>query len=268
MNTNIQIFKNSQFGEVRVVEIDGQTYFAGKDVALILGYSNTNDAIISHVDEEDRLVVQLSDIQEGRETLPPHMKGSKIGLINESGVYSLVFGSELDSAKKFKKWISNEVLPSIRKHGAYLTPEKTEELLMNPDMIIQLATSLKNERAEKERYRIESEMQSMELKESAPKVEYYDKVLGSKGYLTVNMIAAGLGISHIKLNKLLLEWQIQYKQSDTYFLYQQYRDKGYAVHRPYPYTDSSGMVQTKQHLYWTESGKKFIIELYNRKTAA
>lgn len=112
------------------------------------------------------------------------------------------------------------------------------------------------------------ELQQKELRQSAPKVEYCDKVLSSKGYLTINMIAACLGISDIKLNKLLCQWGIQYKESGVYYLYSKYRDKGYTVHRPHAYTDSLGNIKTRQHMYWTEAGKKFIIELYNSKVAA
>lgn len=112
------------------------------------------------------------------------------------------------------------------------------------------------------------ELQQKELRQSAPKVEYCDKVLSSKGYLTINMIAACLGISDIKLNKLLCQWGIQYKESGVYYLYSKCRDKGYTVHRPHAYTDSLGNIKTRQHMYWTEAGKKFIIELYNSKVAA
>lgn len=166
-------------------------------------------------------------------------------------------------------------MPSIRKHGGYLTPAKTEELLLNPDLIIQMATSLKEER--QKRIEVESkvhqqleviESQSKELKLSAPKVEYYDKTMDSKGLLTANMIAATLGISHIRLNKLLCEWGIQYKQSDTYFLYQVHRGKGYTEHKPHPYTDSNGQIKTRQHMYWTEKGKEFILSLYHKKIVA
>ena len=111
MDTKIQIFKNKQFGEVRVTEIDGKPYFVGKDIATILGYADTKKAIEQHVDDEDRLIIQLSDIQEGG-VLPPHMQGSKIGLITESGMYALVFGSQLEGAKAFKKWVTSEVLPA------------------------------------------------------------------------------------------------------------------------------------------------------------
>ena len=120
-----------------------------------------------------------------------------------------------------------------------------------------------------ERQNLQIEAQTSELKASAPKVQYYDATLSSKGLLTVNMIASVLGISAIKLNNLLCEWGIQYRQSGTYFLYGKYRDKGYAVHKPYPYTDSTtGEIKTKQYLYWTEKGKEMIIKFYNvQKTA-
>lgn len=112
------------------------------------------------------------------------------------------------------------------------------------------------------------ELQDKELKQAAPKVEYCDKVLSSQGYLTVNMIAACLGISDIKLNKLLCQWGIQYKESGVYYLYSKHRDKGYTVHKPHAYTDSLGNIKTRQHMYWTEVGKKFILELYSFKVAA
>lgn len=127
---------------------------------------------------------------------------------------------------------------------------------------------LEESKAEKERLRLVNQQQEDELKIQAPKVEYHDKVISSSGYLTVNMIADSLGISDIKLNRLLCQWGVQYKESQTYHLYSKYREKGYTVHRPYAYTDNTGSVKTRQHMYWTEVGKKFIIELYESKTSA
>ena len=155
---------------------------------------------------------------------------------------------------------------------AILVDTKIEELLTKGftklDSISRkdLAKMLLESEEEKERMQLTIETQTKELKESAPKVEYYDKCLDSKGNLTVNMIAAELGISHIKLNKFLCDWGVQYKQTDTYFLMSKYRDSGYTHHRPIPYTDSNGQMKTRQHMYWTEKGKKFIIELYYKKT--
>lgn len=127
---------------------------------------------------------------------------------------------------------------------------------------------LEESKAEKERLLLVNKQQENELKIQAPKVEYHDKVLSSSGYLTVNMIADSLGISDIKLNKLLCQWGVQYKESQTYHLYSKYREKGYTVHRPYAYTDSTGSMKTRQHMYWTEVGKKFILDLYNSKMTA
>ena len=132
----LQIFNNPEFGEIRTTVIDGEPWFVGKDVADILGYQNGSRDINRHVDEEDR-----QNYQNGTFESPRGMT-----IINESGLYSLVLSSKLPTAKKFKRWVTSEVLPAIRKHGGYMTPEKVEEALLNPDVLIRLATELKEER--------------------------------------------------------------------------------------------------------------------------
>jgi prophage antirepressor-like protein len=251
MNTSIQIFNNPQFGEVRVTEIDGKTYFVGIDVAKALGYQKPNDAITRHcrASVKHGVTDNLGRIQETT-------------IIPEGDIYRLAAKSELPSAEAFESWIFDEVLPSIRKHGGYISASQDE----TPEMI--MARALKVADATLERHRLQLELANSTILEQAPKVEYYDQCLESKGYLTVNMIASGLGISHIKLNKLLCEWGIQYRQSECYFLYSDYRDKGYTVYRPHPHLNSQGLTVTTQHMYWTEKGKKFIIELYHKKLAA
>lgn len=131
----LEIFKNDQFGSVRAVLIDGEPWFVGNDVAFILDYSVPKNAIRDNVDNEDKKVVKLSDIQEGEpEGLPDHMKGSKITIINESGLYSLIIRSNKPNAKSFKRWITSEVLPSIRKTGSYQKEEvKTPVFGSNPN---------------------------------------------------------------------------------------------------------------------------------------
>lgn len=137
----IKVFENGEFGTLRGVEIDGESWLVGKDVAERLGYSNPRKAIIDHVDDEDKCDgVTIRDSM-GREQNPI--------CINESGLYSLVLSSKLPNAKKFKRWVTSEVLPAIRKHGGYLTPEKVEEALLNPDVLIRLATELKDEREQR-----------------------------------------------------------------------------------------------------------------------
>ncbi|EGT5004856.1 Bro-N domain-containing protein [Clostridioides difficile] len=132
----VEVFKNEQFGEIRVLEKGGEPWFVGKDIAKMLGYSNSRDALKKHIDEEDKGVAKCDTLR-GRQILT---------IINESGLYSLILSSKLAEAKKFKRWVTNEVLPTIRRHGAYLTDDKIEEILSNPDTIIKLATELKEKR--------------------------------------------------------------------------------------------------------------------------
>lgn len=141
----IKVFKNGEFGTLRGVEINGESWLVGKDVAERLGYERGSKAVVDHVDEEDRMMVDgETQSQFGIEL------GQRGGwLINESGLYSLVLGSKLPTAKKFKRWVTSEVLPAIRKHGGYLTAEKVEEALLNPDVLIRLATELKDEREQR-----------------------------------------------------------------------------------------------------------------------
>jgi len=144
-STEVTLFTNDEFGTVRTTIIDGEPWFVGKDVASALGFENQNRDIARHVDEDDRVMIDgKSQYQNGIEL------GQRGGwVINESGVYALVFGSKLPKAKEFKRWVTREVLPSIRKHGAYITPPKIDELVANPDLLIELATTLKKEQEQR-----------------------------------------------------------------------------------------------------------------------
>ncbi len=255
---DIKIFQNEQFGQVRIAMNGDEPMFAGIDVANILGYENPQKAIRDHVDEEDRTYCQLSDFQGVNETLPPHMKASKLLVINEGGFYSLIIRSNLPQAKQFAKWVTSEVLPTIRKHGAYLTAEKVEEALLNPDTIIKLAMQLKEERAEKERLAIQNDLQSQQLQISAPKVEYFDTVLQSKSTHNTNNIAKELGMSAVTLNRKLRELGIQYMQGGQWLLISKYQNLGYTTTKTYPYTDSMGKICTRLFTVWTEAGRLFI----------
>lgn len=130
----LQIFKNSDFGEVRTMVIDGEPWFVGKDVAVVLGYQNSSRDINRHVDEEDR-----QNYQNGTFDSPRGMT-----VINESGLYSLILSSKLPKAKEFKRWVTTEVLPAIRRHGAYMTEQTLEAALSSPEFLIKLATELKD----------------------------------------------------------------------------------------------------------------------------
>ena len=167
----LKVFKHSEFGTLRGVEINGESWLVGKDVAERLGYSNPQKAIRDHVDDDDRTVNESFTVN-----------GTMGVLINESGLYSLVLGSNLPNAKKFKRWVTSEVLPAIRKHGGYLTAEKVEEALLNPDVLIRLATELKDER--EARRALESK-----VAEDAPKVLFAQAVEQAENSILVGDLA-------------------------------------------------------------------------------
>ena len=174
----LKVFQNSEFGTLRGVEIDGESWLVGKDVAERLGYKDTSDALKKHVDEEDRMMVDgETQSQFGIEL---EQRGG--WLINEAGLYSLVLGSKLPNAKKFKRWVTSEVLPAISKHGGYLTAEKIEEALLNPDVLIRLATELKDER--EARRALESK-----VAKDAPKVMFAQAVEQAENSILVGDLA-------------------------------------------------------------------------------
>ena len=193
-------FENQQ---VRILEIESEPYFVGKDIATILGYVKPRNAISNHVDDEDKTTALIQGTGSNYKT--------EAVVINESGLYSLILSSKLPNAKKFKRWVTSEVLPTIRKHGAYLTPDKIEEALLNPDTLINLATQLKQEREG----RLIAEQRVNEL---TPKASYYDKVLSNKALVTITVIAKDYGMSGKAMNALLHELGIQYKQGTTWLL--------------------------------------------------
>lgn len=167
----IKIFRNEEFGIIRTVTINNEPYFVGKDVATVLGYSNPQKAIRDHVDEEDKTVNDSFTVN-----------GTKGVLINESGLYSLVLSSKLPNAKKFKRWITSEVLPSIRKHGAYMTNDVLEKALTSPDFLIQLATKLKDEQEKNKKLAAENEVMK-------PKALFADCVSASKSTILIGELA-------------------------------------------------------------------------------
>lgn len=185
----LKVFENAEFGQIRGVEIDGESWLVGKDVAERLGYSNPQKAIRDHVDDEDRTVNESFTVN-----------GTMVVLINESGLYSLVLGSKLPNAKKFKRWVTSEVLPAIRKHGGYLTAEKVEEALLNPDVLIKLATELKDER--EARRALESK-----VAEDAPKVLFADSVSTAKTSILIGELAKLLKQNGLEVGqKRLFAW--------------------------------------------------------------
>ncbi|WP_250278009.1 phage antirepressor KilAC domain-containing protein [[Clostridium] colinum] len=251
---NIELFKNESFGEVRTLLINDEVWFVGKDVAEALGYKNTRDALSKHIDIEDKTDVAIYDGSQNR----------NMTIINESGLYSLILSSKLPQAKEFKRWVTNEVLPSIRKHGGYLTPQKIEEVLLNPDTIIKLATDLKEEKEKNATLTLVNKQQEQVINELKPKATYYDLILQCPDLLSVTQIAKDYGMSGTRLNKKLNELGIQYKHRETWLLYSKYQDKGYTSSTTHDYVDSKGTIRSRLQTYWTQKGRLFIYEQLKR----
>ena len=248
---DIKIFENAEFGSVRTLEVNGEPYFVGKDVADILGYQNGSRDINRHVDTEDRTDVAIHDGSQNR----------NMTIINESGLYSLILSSKLPKAKEFKHWVTSEVLPSIRKHGAYMTDDVLHRAITEPDFLIQLATELKEEQEKRRALESTVAVQSQQIAELQPKASYYDVVLNSKDLLSIGKIAKDFGKSAVWLNKWLHEQGVQYKQGEIWLLYQKYAEQGYTSTKTRTYNGDDGAVHTKVHTYWTQKGRLFIYDL-------
>lgn len=242
-------FENS---EVRTLAIENEPYFVGKDVAEILGYTNPSKALADHVDEDDKLNNEsLSSL------------GQRGGwIINESGLYSLILSSKLPTAKKFKRWVTSEVLPSIRRNGMYAT----DELIANPDLAIKAFMALKEEREKTKALNETVAVQTQQIAELKPKASYYDVVLNCKDLISVTEIAKDYGKTAQWLNNILHEEGIQYKQGNKiWLLYKKYADKGYTNTKTQTFNGSDGKVHTKVHTYWTQKGRLFIYDLLKKK---
>lgn len=245
--SELQVFQNAEFGSVRTATIDGEPYFVGKDVATILGYSNPRDAISKHVDDEDKGVAKCDTLGGRQEIL----------FINESGLYSLILRSQLPAAKRFKRWVTSEVLPAIRRHGMYAT----EELIANPDLAIAAFQALKAEREKRIALEEAVAVQAQQIAELKPKASYYDVVLKCKDAVNISVIAKDYGWSAQRMNEYLHQKGVQYKQADIWLLYQKHAGCGYTKTNTHVYEDTCGREHTKVHTKWTQKGRLFIYEL-------
>lgn len=245
---NLEVFKNEEFGEVRTITIDDEPYFVGKDVAKILGYSNTRKALSDHVDNEDKGVTKCDTLGGTQE----------MTVINESGLYSLILGSKLPTARKFKRWVTSEVLPTIRRHGVYAV----DEVLANPDMLIEALLQLKAEREINQALKETVAVQNQQIVEMKPKASYYDVVLNCKDLVAISVIAKDYGWSANRMNQYLHQKGVQYKQGNKiWLLYQKYAEMGYTNTKTHSYPGNDGTMHTAVHTYWTQQGRLFVYEL-------
>ncbi|WP_446539700.1 phage antirepressor [Shouchella clausii] len=235
-----QLTKIFEGHELRIVDLDGEPWFVAKDVCNILELTNPTKAM-SRLDEDER-----SNFKLGRQ--------GEVNIVNEFGLYSLVMGSRKSEAKQFKRWITHDVLPSIRRTGSYsaAVPKTFAEAL-------RLAAEAEEE---KERLLLENAQKEQIINELQPKASYYDLILQNKSLLSVSKIAKDYGMSAKSMNKLLNELGIQYKQGNCWLIYAKYQKEGYTQSKEHV-IDST---KSAYHTYWTQKGRLFIYEtLKNRK---
>lgn len=256
---DIRVFSNEKFGQVRTVMQDGEPWFVAKDVCLCLGYQNPSKAIQDHVDDEDKLNnVSLSSL------------GQRGGwLVNESGLYALVFDSKLPEAKKFKHWVTSEVLPAIRKTGGYV--HNSEVFIQNylpfADDTTKQLFRLTLDVVDKQNKQIASQQKeiaekSSVIEEMTPKATYYDLVINSPDLTATTIIAKDYGKSATWLNRFLNEKGVQYRSGRTWVLYQKYADSGYAQTKTYVYSSKANADKhVSINTFWTQKGRMFIYGL-------
>lgn len=253
----IEIFNSLEFGRVRVVYTltgsgTSEPWFVGKDVADALGYSDTSDAIKRHVDVDDKLTRRFTDSGQARDMI----------VINESGLYSLVFSSHLESAKRFKRWVTSEVLPSIRKRGMYATPQTLDEMRKDPVAFVKLLRDYADEVDRNQALQNQVAIQNQQILEMEPKVTYYDIVLQCKNAIPITQIAKDYGWTANEMNRKLHDLGIQYHVNKTWVLYKEYAGMGYTKSKTYPVPGTTYCNVVTQ---WTQKGRLFIYDLLKQE---
>jgi prophage antirepressor-like protein len=241
---NLEIFN---YGEktVRTINLNGEVWWILKDVCEVLELMEPHK-VSARLDEDDRTLIPVIDsIGRNQETT----------IVNESGLYEVILRSDKPEAKKFKHWITHEVLPSIRKHGVYAK----EELLENPDLFIEALQNLKAEKAKTKELQATVSIQEQQIAELRPKVSYYDVILNCRDAVAVSTIAKDYGKSACWLNDRLHELGIQFKQGNIWLLYQKHAGSGYTCTKTHNYPAENGEIHSKIHTYWTQKGRIFYL---------
>jgi len=239
--SNIKIFKNNEFGEIRTLEQDDKPLFCGSDVAKALGYAIPSKAINTHCKGVSKMEV------------PTNGGIQQMLFITEGDLYRLIVNSKLPSAEKFERWVFDDVLPTVRKHGLYAK----EELLNDPDLFISALQELKAEKERSKFLELENAQSRQIICELQPKASYYDLILQNKSVIPVSQIAKDYGMSGKAFNKMLHDLGVQFKQCNTWLLYQCYADQGYTQSKTY----AIDAERSAMHTYWTQKGRLFLYDL-------
>lgn len=247
MESKLKLFENEEFGRLEIIMDGDKPYFPAVECATILGYSKPHNAISRHCAHSlKRGVVSQTTNQHG---VTSEQKVEKL-FISEGDLYRLIIRSKLPAAMRFETWVFDEILPSIRKHGAFVTNETLEKILESPVFAQRLFGQIADERKKT------AEMKA-HVAELVPKARYYDVILQSRNAVQVSIIAKDYGMSAAAFNRLLHDLRIQYKIGDTWLLYQQYAGQGYTKSRTYYVNEYKSAI----HTYWTQKGRLFLYEM-------
>lgn len=251
MNSEITVFTSEKFGQVRTVMKDGQPWFVAVDVCRALEINDNRTAVSRLEDDEKSTAVLIRGTSGGNPNTT---------IINEPGLYSLVLGSRKPEAKAFKRWITHDVIPAIRKYGLYATDTTIDKILGDPDFGIRLLTELKEERIRNARLKEENERQQQMIGEMQPKVSYCDTILASTSLIPTTLIAKDYGYTATRFNTLLNSLGIQYKLCGTWILYQKYAGEGYMQSYTYDLPGGKSSMQSQ----WTQKGRLFLYDLLKK----
>jgi len=228
MKNQLRIFENEDFGTIRMIEIDGEPWWVLKDVANALSITDIS-----------RLAERLDSDELTRVRLVSGGQNRRMYAVNESGLYAVILRSDKPQAKDFRRWITHDVLPSIRKHGIYIANAALEEMTKSRDAAENLLA-----------------MFVERLQIAAPKAQYYELVMQAADAVQISILAKDYGMGAAAFNKLLHGFKIQFKVGGTWVLYKNYADKGYTVTRTYHVNDNT----TAIHTYWTQRGRFFLYD--------
>ena len=253
MNNELINFHHEMFGDIRAIERDGEPWFVGKDVAVALGYSNARDALAKHVDNEDKEILTSQNATLEKLSIP----NRGLTIINESGLYSLVLSSKLPQAKVFKHWVTAEVLPSIRRHGAYATAPTIEKIIASPEFGIALLKNLQQE----QNMRREAEQRVRKLQ---PLADYTALILACPETVSVSQVAQDYGMSAVAFNRILNRAGIQYSVGGQWVLYAAYKDRGLVQSYTFNYRHNDGTDGCRMYTRWTQRGRLFLYDILKK----
>lgn len=253
MENKIEVFTKAEFGELRTVNVGDKIMFVASDVAKALGYSRSADAITAHCKGSVK------------HRLPTNGGMQELKIIPEGDVYRLITHSKLPAAEKFESWVFDEVLPSIRKHGAYMTEDTIKKAIAEPDFIIKLATELKKEQEQNKQLTETCSQQQQVIGELKPKADYVDKILKSDSLVTITQIAKDYGMSGQGMNKVLHDLHIIYSCNKQWLLYSQHQAKGYTFSETVDIPREDGTTKVVMNTKWTQKGRLFLYETLKKR---